>query len=129
MKEIIYKAESYKIIGACMEVHNELGQGFHEVVYQEALKNELTLQQIPFEKEKKLNILYKGKFLNKYYDADYICFDKIILEIKAVSALIPEHVAQVVNYLKTTNFKLGILVNFGEESLTYKRIPNKYYKE
>ena len=129
MKEIIYKEESYKIIGACMEVHNELGQGFHEVVYQEALKNEFVMQKLPYEKEKRLNLFYKGKLLNKYYDADFVCFDKVILEIKAVSELIPEHIAQVINYLKTTNFRFGILVNFGEESLTYKRIPNKYYKE
>ena len=87
------------------------------------------LQHLPHEREKRLNIIYKGKILTKYYDADFVCYDKIILELKAVSELTQDHIAQTINYLKATNFRLGILINYGKESLEYKRIPNKYYKE
>jgi len=126
---IIYKEESYKIIGACMEVHKELGCGFLEPVYQEALEREFLLQSITFEREKKLNIPYKGVNLDKYYEADFVCYGKIIIELKALSELLPEHIAQTINYLKATNYHLGLLVNFGSESLEYKRIPNKFFKE
>ncbi len=119
---IIYKDESYKIIGACMEVHTTLGCGFLEPVYQEALEIELGKRKIPFVREEILNIFYKGKMLKKAYVADFICYDKIIIETKAASQLQPEHIAQILNYLKITGFKLGLLVNFGTTSLQYKRI-------
>ena len=119
--DLLYKEEAYRIIGACMEVHKELGCGFLEAVYQEALELELDQQDIPFEREKVLKIHYKGYQLAKEYVADFVCFDKIILEIKALSSLTSEHEAQVLNYLKTSNFKLGLLVNFGQASLQYKR--------
>lgn len=119
---IIYKDESYKIIGACMEVHNTLGCGFLEPVYQEALEIELGKRKISFVREEILNIFYKGKMLKKSYVADFICYDKIIIETKAASQLQPEHIAQILNYLKITGFKLGLLVNFGTTSLQYKRI-------
>jgi GxxExxY protein len=121
-QELVYKDEAYKIIGACMTVHRELGCGFLEAVYAEALEIELQSQSIPFKREVPLIIEYKGKPLKKTYVADFICFDKIIIELKAVTYLESVHEAQVLNYLKATQYKLGILVNFGQESLKYKRI-------
>ncbi len=105
-----------------MEVHNTLGCGFLEPVYQEALEIELGKRKISFIREEILNIFYKGKMLKKSYVADFICYDKIIIETKAASQLQPEHIAQILNYLKITGFKLGLLVNFGTTSLQYKRI-------
>ena len=119
---MIYKAESYKIIGACMEVHSELGHGFKEVVYQEALAREFKRQNIPFIAEKKLEISYKGEYLDKYYRADFICYEKIIIELKALPAITSREIGQVLNYLKVTGFHLGLLVNFGEESFNSKRL-------
>ena len=120
--DLIYKKESYLIIGACMEVHSELGPGFLEAVYQEALEIEFQKQNIPYEREKLLNIFYKGTKLKKHYSADFVCYDKIILETKAINELTGGHESQVLNYLKATKFKLGLLVNFGAESLEYKRL-------
>lgn len=120
--ELIYKEESYKIIGACLEVHKELGCGFLESVYQEALKIELSYQKIPFESEKELIVKYRGIQLSKSFYADFVCFRKIILEVKALSELTSTHESQVINYLKATGFRLGLLVNFGEDSLNYKRL-------
>ena len=121
-KEIYFKEECYKIVGACMEVHKELGHGFLEAVYHEALIMEFQIQGIPFESEKELAVFYKGRKLKKMYFADFVCYENIIVEIKALSALAGEHDAQVLNYLKATKFKLGLLVNFGEPSLKYKRL-------
>ncbi|MFA5817466.1 MAG: GxxExxY protein [Bacteroidales bacterium] len=118
----IYKDECYSIIGAAMEVHKTLGSGFLEPVYQEALKLEFDENGIPWSKEVVLDIIYKGRILDKKYLADFICFGEIIVELKACEALIPEHVAQVINYLKATNKELGLLINFGASSLQYKRI-------
>nr|WP_321452380.1 GxxExxY protein [uncultured Carboxylicivirga sp.] len=125
-QELVFKNEAYKIIGACMSVHRELGCGFLEAVYSEALAIELENQGIPFRKEVPLHIEYKGKPLNKTYIADYVCYDSIILELKALSSIESVHEAQVLNYLKATAYKLGILVNFGEQSLRYKRIVKEY---
>lgn len=120
--EIIYKEESYKIIGACMEVHQELGCGFLEAVYQEALEKELQLCNVPYKREYELDIYYKGDLLKKKYYADFICFDKIIVELKALSKISNEHDAQVLNYLKASDYRLGLLINFGEQSLKFKRL-------
>jgi GxxExxY protein len=120
--ELIYKEEAYKIIGACMDVHKELGSGFLEAVYHEALLLELKRQEIPFETNVKLKVSYKNQLLNKVYFADLICYNKIIVELKAMDGLIPEHEAQVINYLKATGHDLGILINFGTQSLQYKRL-------
>jgi GxxExxY protein len=120
--EYLYKGECYKIIGACMDVHNELGCGFLEPVYQEALSVEFAQQNIPFQKEKVLDVFYKSRLLNKKYIADFVCYDEIILELKAVDTFHPEHIAQVLNYLKATGKKIGLLVNFGNTKLQYKRI-------
>lgn len=121
-QDILYKDEAYKIIGAAMNVHRELGCGFLEAIYSEALEIEFKEQNIPYRREVSLHVHYKGQLLNKLYVADYICYDKIIVELKAVNNLESLHDAQVLNYLKATGFKLGLLINFGEQSLKYKRI-------
>jgi len=122
--KILFKDESYKIIGICMNVHSSLGTGFLEAVYSEVLEREFKSNNIPFEKERKLEIFFNGEKLNKTYRADFLCFDEIIIEIKSVSFLHDNFSKQLQNYLKATNKKLGILINFGERSLTYKRIIN-----
>lgn len=121
--EILYKEESYQIIGAAMEVHRVLGCGFIEPVYQEALAVEFTKRNIPFEREKEIPIIYKNKALSKTFRADFICYDKIILELKAVSDFTDDHYAQIYSYLKASNSDLGLLINFGKASIEYKRIP------
>ena len=120
--EFPLKDECYQIIGACMEVANELGCGFLESVYQEALCYEFSDQEIPFIDQKVLDVYYKGRLLNKKYISDFICFGEVILEIKAIDALHPDHFAQVLNYLKATNKRVGLLINFGTTNLQYKRI-------
>ena len=122
MEDIIYKDEAYKIVGAMISVHKELGCGYLEAVYQEALAIEFTLQGIPFEREKDMDILYKGHSISKKYRADFICYDKIIVELKAVEKLLPEFKAQTLNYMKMSNSKLGILANFGQPSLEVQRL-------
>ncbi len=120
--ELVYKDEVFKIIGAAMEVHNELKNGYLEDVYQEALEHEFKIQGIPFETQKMLPITYKGMPLKQFYKADFLCYDKIIVEIKAVSCLNDNHKAQVLNYLKCTGCKVGLLINFGEQSLKTHRL-------
>ena len=124
MTDIIYKEESYKIVGACFEVHKQLGPGFLESVYTEALEGEFQKIDIPYEKEKKLQIFYGDQLMKKYFKADFICFDKIILKIKATDILIKANVQQITNNVRATNLRLGLLINFGSPSLTYKRIIN-----
>ena len=121
---IIYPSESYKIIGCMMKVHRELGCGFLEKVYQEALKREFIAEGIPFQKEANLKIYYKGVPLQQEYIADFVCYDKIIVELKAISKLSDVEKAQVINYLKATGYELGILANFGETSLKTERFCN-----
>jgi GxxExxY protein len=120
---ILFKEESYKIIGAAMEVHKVLGTGFTEPVYQEALELEFQLRDIPYVREKNFQITYKGQILEKEFRPDFVCFDEIIVELKAVSDFTDEHYAQVYNYLKACQMGLGLLINFGKKSLEYKRIP------
>jgi GxxExxY protein len=112
---------TYAIIGACMEVHRLLGPGFLEAVYQEALTRELTDQKVPFAREVPLQIAYKGRPLDCTYKADFVCFDGIVVELKALDALTGVEEAQVINYLKATGMELGLLINFGAPSLQYKR--------
>lgn len=121
---LIYPDESRKIIGALMEVHKRLGVGLMERVYQESLELELQYQKIPFEREKRFELLYRGKRIDAFYIADFVCYDKIIVELKAVSELTDVHKAQVRNYLGITGFKLGILVNFNELYMKPVRILN-----
>lgn len=110
---IIYKDESYNIVGAAFHVYNSLGHGFLEAVYQEALEIELQRRNIPYEREKELNIIYDGVQLKQTYKADFVCFGKIIVELKAVSAFDDAHRSQVYNYLHATGYQLGLLLNFG----------------
>lgn len=110
---IVFKEESYEIIGAAFEVYNKLGQGFLEAVYQECLEIEFKKRRIPYEREKEIKIFYDGIELTQSYRADFVCYDKIIVELKAMSALDDSHHAQVYNYLHATGYKLGILLNFG----------------
>jgi GxxExxY protein len=120
---LIYREEVYAIIGACFEVYNELGSGFLEDVYQEALERELDSRNIPSEAKPKLPIHYKGKLLTKKYEPDFIIYSKIIMEIKSAKALNEEHRAQLLNYLKASKFTVGLLVNFGKPgTLEYERI-------
>jgi len=125
VNDILFKDESYKIIGACMAVHHELGNGFLEAVYQEALEIEFQLQQIPYKREVELELFYKDQILEKKYQADFICFNEIIIELKALSALESSHKSQVINYLKATDLQLGLLINFGQASFASQRIINK----
>ena len=125
MTEILYRDEAYKIVGCCMQVHGILGAGFLEEVYQEALEKEFIAAGIPYEREVKLTIMYRGQPLEKKYFADFVCYGKIIVELKAVATLSDAHCAQVTNYLKATGHKLGLLVNFGNaEGLQYVRRVN-----
>ncbi len=115
--EILYKDESYKIIGACFEVYKEKGTGFLESVYQECLSLELAQQHIPFQEKPRIQLAYKNQPLKQSYEPDFVCFDEIIVEIKALKTLADEHRAQTINYLKATGKQLGLLVNFGHYPL------------
>ena len=122
--KILYKEESFAIVGACMKVHRTLGAGFLEAVYEEALEREFKNLKIPFKRQVKLDLYYGNQKLTKQYRADFICYDEIIVEIKAVSLIPTAFYAQLQNYLKCTNIELGMLINFGTSSLTYKRMIN-----
>lgn len=111
-ENLLYRAESYNIQGAIFDVYKEMGCGFLEAVYQECLEAELKIRQIPFVSQCKLRLVYKNISLAQKYKPDFICYDKIIVEIKAVKEIAPEHQAQVLNYLKATGFDLALLVNF-----------------
>jgi len=117
-----FKTETYEIIGACMEVHNELGRGFHEIVYKDALEVEFKLQEIPYQREKPFNVLYKGFNLDRNYNADFCVFGNIILEIKADQADLDTHADQILNYLAVSKCKIALFVNFGKEKLIFKRV-------
>ena len=110
---LVYEEETYKILGACFEVYKEKGCGFLEAVYQECLEIEFEIQELLFQSRSELQLTYKDRILKQKYIPDFICFGKIILEIKAVTKLSDEHRAQVHNYLKATGYKVGLLVNFG----------------
>ncbi len=122
MTDLIYKEENYKIIGICMEVHRNLGKGFLEIVYKDALEYEFKKNNIPYDRERAYEISYKEIMLPHKYFADFLVYEKIILEVKAVNGIIDEFIKQTLNYLASSKCKLGIIVNFGEDSLKYKRI-------
>ena len=123
MNQFLYKQETYDIIGICMGVHNNLGKGFSEIVYKDAMVLEAIGQSISFEKEKELTINYKGQILKHSFYADFLFFENIIVEVKAIDKEISaEHIAQTLNYLKVCNCTVGLIINFGRKSLEYKRL-------
>lgn len=125
MVEIIYKNESFNIVGACFEVYNQKGFGFTEPIYQECLQHEFILRGIPFVAQPELPMTYKGLPLVQKFRPDFICYEKIVVEIKSVSALTDAHRAQTLNYLHATKFELGLLINFGQfPKLTHERLAN-----
>ncbi len=127
--ELIYKEESYAIIGASFELYKNKGCGFHEPIYHECLEIEFEFQRIPFLSKPPQSLQYRGHTLVQIFNPDFICYDKIIAEIKAVSALIDEHRAQVLNYLSATGCKLGLLVNFGHyPRLEYERLLRRSHE-
>ena len=121
---LIYKAEVYQIVGAAMEVANQLGCGFLETVYQEALAIEFVDRQVPCEPQKQIMIAYKDRILTRTYTADFVCYGKIIVELKAIKAITSIEEAQLLNYLKATRLPLGLLFNFGSPRLEWKRYAN-----
>ena len=122
---LIYKNEVYDIMGACFDVYKELSCGLSEPIYQEALEIEFKLRGIPFEREKELVVYYKGQKLRKKYIADFVCYDDIIVELKALDNVTSKEVSQLLNYLHITKYPLGLLVNFGhEDELEWKRYVN-----
>lgn len=122
MTDLLFKDEAYAIVGAAMEAYNQLGPGFLEAVYQEALEIELSERGVPFASQKELCVLYKGRPLKKTYTADLICYEKIIVELKAIDRLTGKDMAQLLNYLKATGLRVGLLINFGNaEKLEWER--------
>jgi len=123
-RELIYKDEVYRIVGAAMNVSKELGCGFLEAVYQEALEMEFAGCNVPFEPQKRIIISYKNRMLKREYVADFICYDKIIVEIKAIKSITGIEEAQLLNYLKATKLPLGLIINFGHPKMEWKRYAN-----
>jgi GxxExxY protein len=122
MAGIILKEESYQLIGLCMEVHTQLGRGFKEIIYKDALEYEMRLNNITYRREERFNIFYKEQLLPHAYAADFIVYDAIILEVKSTSLIVSSFVKQTVNYLKASGLQLGIIANFGEQSFVSKRV-------
>ncbi|MEI8047850.1 MAG: GxxExxY protein [Bacteroidota bacterium] len=116
------KTETYKIIGLAMEVHNTLGRGFLEIVYKEALELEFQWANVPYAKEKSFLIDYKGILLKRFYTSDFVLNEKIIVEVKSQPAIIDANYKQTINYLAVSNLTMGLILNFGEDSLTFKRV-------
>lgn len=129
-EELLFRDESYAIQGAVFEVYREMGCGFLEAVYQECLEKEFLYRQLPFEAQKELVLSYKGEHLAQTYKPDFICYGKIIVELKAVKEIAPEHKAQLLNYLKATGLELGLLVNFGTYPKAHViRIANTKFRD
>ena|SRR5947209_13914683 len=122
MAELLHKQEVFQLVGLCMEIHRELGKGHDEVIYKDALVIELTRAGIAFSREKDYRIAYKGVLLPHAYYADFIVWDKILFEAKAIEKLADSHTKQVLNYLAASKLRLGLLVNFGGDSLEWKRV-------
>lgn len=122
MSELLYKEEVFKLVGFCMEIHRELGKGHDEVIYKDAFVVELNRAKVPFCREKRYEVTYKGVILPHTFNADFIVWDKIVFEAKAAEKLVDAHVKQVLNYLAASKLRLGLLVNFGSDSLEWKRV-------
>ena len=122
MTDLILKDESYELIGICMEVHRELGMGFREIIYKDALEYEFQQRNIPYERERPYMVKYKSITLPRRYNADFIVFDSIILEVKATSLIVDGFVKQTINYLKASDLQLGIIANFGQNSFVSRRV-------
>src|SRR5436190_3896353 len=122
MNELLYKEEVFQLVGFCMEIHRELGKGHDEIIYKDAFVVELGRAGIPFLREKNYEIIYKGVILPHYYYADFVVCDKILFEAKAIEKLTDSHIKQVLNYLAASKLRLGLLVNFGGDSLEWKRV-------
>lgn len=124
MVDLIYKEEAYELVGICMEVHNELGPGLLEIVYKEAIEWELDDRRIQYEREKEYAVYYKKNLLRKKFNADFVVYDTIILEVKSKESISNEDLAQTINYLKLSGCRLGLIVNFGRSKLEIKRLAN-----
>src|SRR5687767_2859107 len=124
MTDLLYRDEAYEIAGICMEVHNYLGAGLLEIIYKEAIEWELDNRLFQYEREKEYPVYYKGSLLRKKFHTDFVIHDKIILEVKAREAICNDDIAQVINYLKLSGCKLGIIANFGSSKLEIKRLVN-----
>ncbi len=122
MAEIIFKEESIKVVGVCMEIHKTLGMGLKEINYKDAMEIEFRENNIPFKREKRYQVYYKDKPLSNPYVADFLVYESIIIEVKSATAIIDAHVAQTISYLNVSRSKLGIIINFGERSLSWKRV-------
>ncbi|MCC6690001.1 MAG: GxxExxY protein [Bacteroidia bacterium] len=122
LSNLLYKQEVYDVIGVCMEIHRILGKGFNEIVYKDAMELEFKGKGWVFEREKKFEISYKEIVLPHFYFADFVYDNKIILEIKAQQGVVDAHYKQTINYLAASKFKLGLIINFGEDSLKFKRV-------
>ena len=122
LADLIYKKEAYEIISCCFEVHKILGKGFLEIIYKDALQHEFDLRKIQYARERTFEVHYKNKILQRHYNSDFIVFDKNVLEVKAQEDVIEKNFKQTINYLKEANLKLGLLVNFGENNLKFKRV-------
>ncbi|MBP6022727.1 GxxExxY protein [Ferruginibacter sp.] len=122
MAELLFKEESFKIIGVCMEIHKSLGMGLKEVNYKDAMEIDFIEAGIPFKREQKFIVKYKDKVLRNPYYADFVVFDSLVIEVKSASAIIDTHMAQALSYLAVSGMKLALVINFGERSLTWKRI-------
>jgi GxxExxY protein len=122
MSELLYKDDTHRLIGLSMEIHRELGKGHDEVIYKDALSVELSRAAVPFEREKKYEVKYKDVILPHFYYADFVVWERILFEAKAVEKLTDAHAKQVLNYLAASKLRLGLLVNFGRDSLEWKRV-------
>lgn len=122
MAELLFKEESFKIIGVCMEIHKSLGMGLKEINYKDAMEIDFIEQGIDYNRVKKFIVKYKNKILRNPYIADFIAYDSIVIEVKSASSIIDSHLAQALSYLAVSGMKLALVINFGERSLTWKRI-------
>ncbi len=122
MAELLHREETHRLIGLCMEVHSVLGKGHDEIIYKDALVVELGRAAIPFSREKRFDVTYKGVHLAHPYYADFVIWDKIVFEAKAIEKLVDAHVKQVLNYLAASKLRVGLLVNFGADSLEWRRV-------